>query len=134
MYTEYSNFIFCESIFDSALDFGFYIKFYHIDVVIVSFIYSFLFYRWPTMFSPTRSWDGKSNSNQIEHVHVDILFRELVCIMLYVPGTMYFSNVHVTTAECTFNGYTMHLNLQHDPVSELTLVDFYHAHINMNWR
>lgn len=56
------------------------------------------------MFSPTRSWDGKSNFNHFKHVH-DVLFRDMgsTCIKLYVPGTMYFSNVHVTTAECTFD-------------------------------
>lgn len=54
------------------------------------------------MFSPTRSWDGKSNFNHFKHVHV-VLFKKLACIKFYVPGTMYFSNVHVTTAECTFD-------------------------------
>lgn len=43
--------------FDSALDFEFYTKFHHFDVVMYSlnFIYYYLFHRWPTMFSPTRS-------------------------------------------------------------------------------
>lgn len=43
--------------FDSALDFEFYTKFHHFDVVMYSlnFIYYYLFRRWPTMFSPTRS-------------------------------------------------------------------------------
>lgn len=43
--------------FDSALDFEFYTKFHPFDVVMypLNFIYYYLFHRWPTMFSPTRS-------------------------------------------------------------------------------